>query len=61
MAKVSSSDRPATGEMDQLRAENAQLQQRLAEMERTLGIYAAASRILSTYAADERESGGGER
>lgn len=57
----SSSERPPTSELDQLRAENAQLERRLAEMQRTIGIYAAVSRILWTCAADERERGGGER
>src|SRR5262245_29404421 len=43
MARVPSSEQPPTDELDQLRAENAQLEQRLAEMQRTIGIYAAAS------------------
>jgi hypothetical protein len=65
MAGSPSSERPSerapTSELDQLRAENAQLERRLAEMQRTIGIYAAASRILWTCTADELERGGGER
>jgi hypothetical protein len=61
MARVPSSERSPTSEVEQLRAENAQLERRLAEMQRSIGIYAAASRILWTCTADERERGGGER
>jgi hypothetical protein len=61
MARVPSSEHPPRSELDQLRAQNAELEQRLTEMQRTISIYAAASRILWTCAADERERGGGER
>jgi hypothetical protein len=61
MSRAPSADRPPTSELEQLRAENAQLERRVAEMQRTIGIYAAASRILWTCAGDERERGGGER
>lgn len=47
----------ATSELEYLRAENAQLEQRLAEMERAIALHVTASRILWTYAADERRPG----
>jgi hypothetical protein len=52
------SNRSATGELEHLRTENAQLEQRLAEMERAIALHVAASRILWTYATDERRPGG---
>jgi len=65
--RLPSPERPRMGEADSLRAKNtlraedAPRQRRLAEMERTIAMQITASRILWTYASDEREPGGVER